>query len=116
MVDTTGKGHSVMVMGDIDVWIGNRKKRGWQEHLDFEGGGRRMAKRFWTFVLRKIGDAKTFQHSGIYTYTWSAQANNAERRSTINLVLVREDVLDVYDVKTVNMVVLCKLKIVDVCL
>lgn len=49
---------------------------------------------------REMCVANTFQHRGIYKYTWSSLSDNLKWRNMNDLILVKEDILrDVYRVE-----------------
>ena len=123
VVDDIGNGYRVIVMGDLNGWIGDQERAG-VTGLHGVPGVNENGERVVDFCAEKefcVGNT-FFKHKDIHKYTRVGQSRNGEVRSMIDLVLFKRNMLkDVCDVKCIrglsgglsdHMIVLCKLRVI----
>ena len=123
-LDTVGNGYRLCILGDLNGWIGDRKRTGITSAFGVSGendNGRRVVEFCEERGLCE-GNAH-FKYRSLHKYTRVARGQDGvEIKSMIDLVLVKRNMLGyVQDVRTVrgmgrslsdNHAVLCKVRLV----
>ena len=123
VMNKVGNGYRLLVVGDLNGWVGDEAIDGITGKFGVPGVNENGERVVDFCADRGMCIANThFRHKAIHKYTWRGKRGGTECRSLIDLVLVKKDMLrDIVDVKALrglnggvsdHMIVLCKLKLI----